>query len=452
MVSIDGPKWKMLRSIFNPGFSASHLMSLVPYMLDSTLIFVNACREKAKTSELFQLDKMATRYAIDIIGKVAMDTDFNSQIRPHPIVETFRRQITLLPATSIGPFDDLNPLRPFQLWWNTRKLNALIGKEVDRKIAARASAAQSQSQTNGHASKPVSFKERRRSILDLALDAYEKENPASATQKTAFSAAFRETLVDSLKTFIFAGHDTTSATISYTMYLLHLHPQVHKRVAAELDSVFGRDCTPEQIAAEVRSQPHSINRLEYLNAVLKETLRLFPPASTLRVLSPDDGIKDFFITDPKSGRSYPMRGFDVWPVAHMIHRNEAYFPEPVKFIPERFLPSETPFPDAKLFTPAGKDAWRPFEKGPRNCIGQELAMMESRILLACIVKEVDFTAEFDGKKIDSWTPIETVDEFADGIPGAKRRTIEGHAAYQVLSGAANPASAMPGRLRLRKKI
>ena len=426
-------------------------MSLVPYMLDLTLIFVNACREKAQTNELFQLDKVATRYAIDIIGKVAMDTDFNSQIRPHPIVETFRRQITLLPTTSIGPFDDLNVLRPFQLWWNTRKLNSLIGKEVDREIDARTSTAQAQ--TNGHANKSVSFKERRRSILDLALDAYEKENPASATQKTAFSAAFRRTLVDSLKTFIFAGHDTTSATISYTMYLLHLHPNVYKRVAEEIDSVFGTDCTPEQIAAGIRSQPHSINKLEYLNAVIKETLRLFPPASTLRALSDEDGSsKNVFITDPKSGRSYPIRGFDAWPIAHMIHRNEAYFPEPVKFIPERFLQSETPFPDAKLFTPAGKDAWRPFEKGPRNCIGQELAMMESRILLACVVKEVDFTAEYDGKKIDSWTPIETVDEYADGIPGTKRRTIEGHAAYQVLSGAANPAGAMPGRLRLRSTI
>jgi cytochrome P450 len=447
MVSIDGPKWKMLRSIFNPGFSASHLMSLVPYMLDSTLIFVNACREKAKTNELFQLDRLATRYAIDIIGKVSMNTDFNSQISPHPIVETFRRQITLLPATSVGPFDDLNPLRPLQLWWNTRKLNSLIGLEVDKGIAAR----KPHGQSNGQASKKTSTKERSRSILDLALDAYEKENPAGGSDKTSFSLSFRETLVDTLKTFIFAGHDTTSATISYTMYLLHLHPLVHKRVAAELDSVYGTDCSPEQIATGIRSQPHSINKLEYLNAVIKETLRIFPPASTLRVIASDDEVKDFFIPDPKTGKSYPLKGFDAWPIAHMIHRNEDYFPEPVKFIPERFLPSETPFPEAKLFTPAGKDAWRPFEKGPRNCIGQELAMMETKILLSCIVKEVDFTAEFAGKKIDSWTPVETVDEYADGVPGAQRRTIEGHFAYQVLSGAANPCDAMPGRLRLRKQ-
>lgn len=449
MVSVDGPKWKMLRSIFNPGFSASHLMSLIPYMLDSALIFVDACREKARTNELFQLDRLATRYAIDIIGKISMDTDFNSQLTPHPIVETFRHQITLLPATSIGPLDDLNPIRPIQLWWNTRKLNSLIGLEVDKRIAARSP----QDQTNGHVKKNTSAaKGHNRSILDLALDAHEKENldVAGGAHKSNFTASFRALLVDSLKTFIFAGHDTTSATISYTMYLLHLHPQVQKRVAAELDSVYGTQCTPEEIAAGIRTQPHSINKLEYLSAVIKETLRLFPPASTLRVILSDDGVKDFFIPDPKTGKSYPLRGFDAWPVAHMIHRNEAYFPEPVKFIPERFLPAETPFPDAKLFTPAGKDAWRPFEKGPRNCIGQELAMIETKIVLACIVKEVDFTAEYDGRKIDSWTPVETVDEFADGVPGAQRRSIEGHFAYQVLNGAANPAEAMPGRFKLRK--
>ncbi|KAK5065269.1 hypothetical protein LTR84_001107 [Exophiala bonariae] len=450
MVCIEGQKWKMLRSIFNPGFSASHLMSLVPYMLDSSLVFVNACRKKADTNELFQMDRLATRYAIDIIGKITMDTDFNSQTSPHPIVETFRNQINLLPITSVSRFEDLNPIRPILLWFNTRKLNSLIGQEVDKRIAAR----NLPGQTNGDKKKPSSTKSRSRSVLDLALDAYENDHLTNLTGKAQsrdFSTSFRATLVDTLKTFIFAGHDTTSATISYTLYLLHLHPQVQKKATAELESVYGTNCTPESIAAEIRTQPHSINKLEYLGAIIKETLRLFPPASTLRAILSEDGVKDFFLPDPKTNQSYPMRGFDIWPIAHLIHRNEAYFPEPVKFIPERFLPSETPFPDAKLFTPAGKDAWRPFEKGPRNCIGQELAMMEIKIVLACVVGEVDFTAEFDGRKIDSWTSVETVDEFADGRPGVERMTIEGHYAYQVLSGAANPAGAMPGRLRLRER-
>lgn len=451
MVSLEGQKWKMFRSIFNPGFSATHLMSLVPYMLDSSLVFVNACRKKAETNELFAMDTLATRYAIDIIGKITMDTDFNSQIRPHPIVETFRRQIDLLPIVNIGPLDDFNPLRPIRLWLNTRKLNSLVGQEVDKRIAAR----NPSGATNDQASKkPSSTKARSRSILDLALDAYEKENLThltGAAQSSDFSTSFRATLVDSLKTFIFAGHDTTSATISYALYLLHLHPQVQKKVTAELESVYGANCTPEAVAQGIRTHPHSINKLEYLGAVIKETLRVFPPASTLRAILSDDGVKDFFIPDPKTGQSYPMRDFDLWPLAHIIHRNEAYFPEAVKFIPERFLPAETPFPDAKLFTPAGKDAWRPFEKGPRNCIGQELAMMETKIVLACVVGEVDFTPEFAGRKIDSWSPIETVDEYADGRPGTERMTIEGHYAYQVLSGAANPAEAMPGRLSLRSR-
>jgi hypothetical protein len=150
----------------------------------------------------------------------------------------------------------------------------------------------------------------------------------------------------------------------------------------------------------------------------------------------------------------------------MIHRNEAYFPRPIEFIPERFIPSKTPFPDCKLHTPAGKDAWRPFEKGPRNCIGQELAMMEIKVVLALVVREIDFTAEFDGVRIEPalpgtkdedaekvlrWKPVETRDEYADGVAGTQRMTIEGHRAYQMLQGAARPVGGMPGRLMLRKE-
>jgi len=68
-----------------------------------------------------------------------------------------------------------------------------------------------------------------------------------------------------------------------------------------------------------------------------------------------------------------------------------------------------------------------------------------------ILKELDFTAEYEGTKIEpeSWTPVETRDEYADGVPGVKRLTIEGHRPYQVLKGAARPRDGMTGRLSLR---
>jgi cytochrome P450 len=453
MVSLEGQAWKSLRSIFNPGFSASHLITLVPYVVDSSLVLLDLLREKAKTGELVELDPLTIGFAIDIIGKVVMDSDFDSQKKPHPIVSTFRKQVLMMPsASSIGPFDDINLLRPFRLWWNQRKLDNLLGAEIDRKVAARKTS-QQQANGNGHASDEKLKKDRKRSIVDLALDAYEKQVASGAAD--AMTSSFRSMAIDSIKTFIFAGHDTTSATISYTMYLLHLHPKVYKKVVAELGDVYGAESTAEQKAAMIKDDPHSINKLEYLTAVVKEVLRIFPPASTIRELKTSadvSAVKATSILDPSTGKECPLVGYDIWPVAHMIHRNEAYFPQPLSFIPERFIPAVNPFPNAKLHTPAGKDAWRAFEKGPRNCIGQELAMMEAKVVIALIVKDVDFTAEFDGETIEpgDWIPKETRDEFNDGMPGQERLTVEGHRPYQVLLGAARPRGGMAGRLKLRR--
>ncbi|OCT50551.1 aflN/ verA/ monooxygenase [Cladophialophora carrionii] len=464
MVSLEGQAWKSLRSIFNPGFSASHLITLVPYVVDSSLVLLDLLREKAETNEVVELDPLTIGFAIDIIGKVVMDSDFDSQKRPHPIVTTFRKQVHLMPtASSIGPLDDINLLRPLRLWWNRRKLDRLLGAEIDKKVAARKTLQKQPLQPangngngkgNGHVSDKKPAKERKRSVVDLALDAYEKEVASGAAG--VVTSSFRSMAIDSIKTFIFAGHDTTSATISYTMYLLHLHPKVYKRLVAELDDVYGSDTSAEAKAALIKDDPHSINKLEYLTAVIKEVLRLFPAASTIRELkAPSDvsAVKATSIIDPSTGKECPLVGFDIWPVAHMIHRNEAYFPQPLAFIPERFIPSETPFPDAKLHTPDGKDAWRPFEKGPRNCIGQELAMMEAKVVIALTVKDVDFTAEFDGQKIEpgDWIPTETKDEFKDGVSGEVRHTVEGHRPYQVLCGAARPRGGMSGRLKLRER-
>jgi hypothetical protein len=149
-----------------------------------------------------------------------------------------------------------------------------------------------------------------------------------------------------------------------------------------------------------------------------------------------------------------MADAHIWPVAAAIHRNETYWLQPLRFIPERHLPQNhawQPFPDA----PVHKDSFRPFEKGPRNCIGQELAMLETKIILALTVREFDFVAEFpevvgkEGKAYPrggaEWdgVGVETVEEDGNMV------TIEGHRCYQILKGSAKPASGMPGRVYLR---
>ena len=449
MVSIEGEKWKTQRSMFNPGFSAAHLMTLVPYIVDCSVVFIDVIRQKAKSHEKFELEEAATRLTIDIIGKVVLDSDFDSQKGVHPIVETFRERAPLMPSQrSVINTTSLEFIRRWKLWRNGIQLDRLIGEELDRKLASRFST------SNSYTSEKKSSKDRKRSVVDLALDAYQKDFPDQSIHGKSMNKFFRSTCIDSMKTFIFAGHDTTASTIAYVFYLLHTHPAVHNKLVAEIESVFGSSATTSQIADAIISDPYITNNLPYILAVIKETLRLFPPASTLRMAT----APGLFVPAPgEPTRKLPLSGWQIWPIALLAHRNERFFPDPLHFVPERFIQSETPYPDCLLHTPAGKDAWRPFEKGPRSCIGEQLAMLEMKIILAMTVKESDFVAEFkDGVPVETFEPVEScVDQPRRAEAKARGEvlpnTIEGHKCYQILKGAAKPAEGMPGRMYLRKE-
>jgi len=82
----------------------------------------------------------------------------------------------------------------------------------------------------------------------------------------------------------------------------------------------------------------------------------------------------------------------VWINLHTIHRREDLFPSPDEFIPERFLPAPHNYPAQKEIV---KDSWRPFEKGPRNCIGQELAILEMKIIMVMTLRDFDISSAYE---------------------------------------------------------
>jgi cytochrome P450 len=423
--------------------------------VDCTLTFLDQLRQKARTNELFVLEQRTDRFTLDVIGKVVLDADFTCQTRDHPLAQAFfdRSPLMYNGSSTVTALRNFEFRRRFKLWRNGLELDRLMGVEVDRAIGRR-----------GTATPGKSFKDRKRSIVDLACDAYVKEQMQDMSGDVKPSAAmddtFRSDLITQCKTMLFAGHDTTSSTVQYIFYLLHHHPSVHTKIIKELHDVFGTDIQAETIAARLRSETHLINSLIYVAAVIKEVLRIFPPASTLRVTRPTD--TPLFIPNPDpAGRAIPLQNLTIWPIAHMIHRNETYFPEPERFVPERFLPDQTPYPDAKLFTEAGKEAFRAFERGPRSCIGEQVAMIELKSAVALCVAELDFVAEVNGHVAKCSTGrVRTVEDSAEFAERVKRgevkprsedgRTVEGYEIYQNLKGTAKATKGMPGRMYFRK--
>lgn len=209
------------------------------------------------------------------------------------------------------------------------------------------------------------------------------------------------------------------------------NPKQLAKLRQEFDNIFG---VGVGAADQLRSDPYLINQCEYTLAVIKEALRLWSPASAVR-----QGQKGFFVRDPASGAVIDTEGLLVWSVHMCIHRNaRVWGPDVDDFKPERFLPENV--------DKVPSDAWRPFEKGPRNCIGQELALVEMKVILAMTVREFDIKAVYE--ELASLTN--------DGTLWAKDPTFRegpqevfGESMYQILLAAAKPREGMPTRVGRR---
>jgi len=180
-----------------------------------------------------------------------------------------------------------------------------------------------------------------------------------AAQDDDGSGMTDQQLRDEAITLFLAGHETTALALSHTLYLLSKHPEVERKLQAELTSVLG-DRLPT--ADDVRS-------LVYVDRVLKESMRLYPPAwTTGREAEEDIELR---------GTRIP-KGAQVLLSQWIVHRDPRFFPNPEGFDPDRWAPER-----AKGLP---KFAYFPFGGGPRVCIGNHFAVMEATLMLAIILQ------------------------------------------------------------------
>jgi len=179
-------------------------------------------------------------------------------------------------------------------------------------------------------------------------------------------------LRDELMTMLLAGHDTTALTLTYTWFLLSEHPEAKERVHAEVDAVVGDD----------RPGMEHVREFEYLEWVINESMRLYPPVFTV-FREPTEPVE--------------LAGYDVPAGATLmlpqwgVHRSERYWDDPGAFDPERFSA------DRRQDRP--RFAYFPFGGGPRHCIGKHLSLLEAKLIVATVASEYDLV--FEGE-----TPLE----------------------------------------------
>jgi len=174
-------------------------------------------------------------------------------------------------------------------------------------------------------------------------------------------------LVDNLLTFLAAGHETTAKALTWTLYLIARAPQWQERILGEIEAVVGRDA----ITAD------HLERLPITRAVLKEAMRLYPPAPVMTRQAAED--------IELGGQTIKAGALVIIPI-YAVHRHRKLWQDPDRFDPERFTPErEAKYPRTQFM---------PFGFGPRTCIGSTFAMMEATAILATLVRRARF--EWDG--------------------------------------------------------
>jgi cytochrome P450/NADPH-cytochrome P450 reductase len=333
------PNWSKAHNILMTPFGNRAMQSYHPSMLDIAEQLVEKWGRLNADDEIDVVHDM-TALTLDTIGLCGFDYRFNSFYREdyHPFVESLVRSLETIMMTRGIPLEGL--------WLQKRRGVlaedvAFMNKMVDEIIAER--------RKNAEAA------EGKKDMLGAMMTGVDR---ATGTQLDDVNIRYQ------INTFLIAGHETTSGLLSCTLYALLKHPEVLKKAYEEVDRVLGPD-------VDAKPTYQQVTQLTYITQILKEALRLWPPA-------PAYGIAP--LKDETIGGKYKLKKNTFVTILVMaLHRDPSVWgPNPDAFDPENFSK------EAEAKRPI--NAWKPFGNGQRACIGRGFAMHEAALAIGMILQ------------------------------------------------------------------
>lgn len=340
LLTSEGEFWRRQRRLIQPAFHKDRLRALGSRMVDETNRLVAGWSERARSGAEIDIHAEMMRLTMRIAARCLFSYDVagDAESRVDAAMEFIQEHIFHRTATLL----DIPPWIPTAR--NRRYLAAV--RDLDGIVFDMIRQRRGQD--------PGAFEH---DVMDMLLRARDEDSGAAMDDKQ---------IRDEIMTLFLAGHETTANAMSFLLYLLCAHPQVEARVREEYDRVVpGRDPEPDDLAA-----------LEYVPRVIKEALRMYPPAWIIEraALEPDTVM----------GHPLPRRGWVVL-CTYALHHHPGLWSDPERFDPDRFLP------EADKQRP--RYAWVPFGGGPRQCIGLAFAMMEMQLALPVLLRR--FRMELD---------------------------------------------------------
>ncbi|MGC4087913.1 MAG: cytochrome P450 [Polyangiaceae bacterium] len=327
LLTSEGELWKRQRKLLAPSFQPRQIAGFADVMVERTLAMLGGFEDGQQRD--VHADMM--HLTLDIVVR----TLFGSEIVRASEVEVFLERI-------------MSDYRSLMMSWRAA-LPAWFPFPARLRFKATKAAL-------------------RRILNELIVDR-RKAPPASDLLSTLIAARddegrgmSDEQLLDEAVTVFLAGHETTALALGFSLVLLSEHRELRDEVVTELDQVLGGAAPTHEY----------VQRLPLCNAVVREAMRLYPPAWAMG----REAVEDFSL-----GGMQVTRGMQIVMSPWIVQRDARLFTEPLAFRPKRWLGSET----------AGlpRFAYFPFGGGPRVCIGNHFAMLEAVLVLATILSQVE---------------------------------------------------------------
>lgn len=338
---LDEPNWGIAHRVLMPAFGPMPIQSMFTEMHDiATQLAMKWARHGPSTPIMVTDD--FTRLTLDILALCSMNFRFNSFYHDemHPFI------------TAMGDFLTYSGMRATQPAIQTMLSRGRNRKYWDDITILRQTA---ESVLRARKENPTD----RKDLLSAMLDGIDPKTGEKLSDAS---------IIDNLITFLIAGHETTSGLLSFAFYQLIKHPEACRKAQQEVDAVIGTG--PIKV--------EHMNKLPYIAAVLRETLRLSPTIPNYSIVPKNDEII--------GGKYFVPKGQTISILLAKLHVDPAVHGDTANdFIPERMLDE-----NFERLSKEFPDFWKPFGNGLRACIGRPFAWQEAVLVMAMLLQNFDF--------------------------------------------------------------
>ncbi|XP_011705744.1 PREDICTED: cytochrome P450 9e2-like [Wasmannia auropunctata] len=341
LFALRGDKWRDIRGLLSPAFTASKMKAMCQLISECAVNFSEYLTNVPSDERVMEMKEIFSRYANDVIASCAFGINVDSMRNPTNEFYTFGKK-----ATNFDVIALIKILMYQHMPTLIRLLNLKLLDDRTNEFFINLVADTMRLREEKGVTRP--------DVIQLLMESKGKREPGrelSIVNMT--SQAF---------IFFLAGFETSSTLMSFAAHEIAVNPDVQEKLQKEIDKVM----------EETNGQPsyEAINEMKYLNAVISESLRKYPVQPMTDRLC----VKDFELPAalPDAKPYLVKKGTLVWIPFYGLQHDPKYFSEPDKFKPERFL--------GEAEGECNLDAYYPFGLGPRMCIGNRFALLETRIL------------------------------------------------------------------------